>query len=63
MNWRRDVEAMPRDGRWVFILDEFGSPAVVYWIDDFGWCYDGGDHYTPVAWAECLGLQGEILRR
>lgn len=56
--WRGDLEEMPKDGRWVFIINEYDQPAVVYWSEGFGWTYDGGDHFNPIAWAECLSPTG-----
>lgn len=66
MTWRTDVEAAPRDGRWVLILRDCGEPAAVYWRTDadgseFGWTFDGGDHYEPRAWMDLRGQDGEIL--
>lgn len=61
LEWRRDIDAAPRDGRWVFILDDYGTPAAVYWSEGFGWTFDGGDRYTPTHWAECKSPTGEFI--
>lgn len=62
MTWRLDIENMPRD-RWVLILESDGkTPAVCHYASGFGWTYDGGDRFDPIAWAEITDLEGKPIR-
>lgn len=73
MNWEYDLIEAPRDGRMVLLLMEWVFSGVTEWtvaacswrVDDdgtvFGWTFDGGDRFDPVAWCAITGPDGEPI--
>lgn len=60
-----DMGTAPKDGRDILIREADGRFAVVHWSGPtdlhsppFGWTYDGGDRFEPVAWFPLEQIDG-----